>query len=115
MIIQTERRRIIDSGSSLQHTTSLSQRNLSRQRAIEGKALDNTNVKAKKAQERRRKARELIKRRQFERALGNLYDGNFTSEELFFIARHIGDYERALDTNNGFEATIVDFSRTEVE
>lgn len=115
MTTQTERHRIIDSGSSLQHTTSLSQRNLRRQRVIEGKALDDTNVKAKKAQERRIKTKEMIQRRQFERALGNLYDGNFTSEELFFIARHIGDYERALDTDNGFETTIVDFTRAEVE
>lgn len=116
---EIERRRIIESGSPLQRKTSLSQRNLSKQTVIEGKVFRSNNIKAKKAEERRKREEDFIKkilpRQQFDRCLTHIMNGGATVGNILYVLQHIGGYEQTVQTENGLEITIVDFTGSEIE
>lgn len=111
------RREIILSGSPLARH-SLSQERIKREVDKKNKLLGKSNSKGEKVRTSKRRTEEFIEqlpRKQFDRAMGHLYDGNFSPEEFLYIARHISDYEQAVRTDNGCEVTVVDFTRIEIE
>lgn len=113
---EVARRRIIESGSPLAKH-SLSQRILKREEDRRSAVLGKPNSKGEKARAGRRRTIEFIEqlpRRQFDRALGHMMDGRPTIEDISYVVGHVSDYERPIG-NNGFEITVVDFTRTEIE
>ena len=86
--------------------------------------------KAEKAKLRQMQEEEFLQdlpKFQFNRALGHIFDGTASEEDINYVARNIHGYERTIDrfrirrsNGNGEEritgvtTTIVDFTRSEV-
>ena len=82
------------------------------------KVLGRPNSKGVKAERRKEQARQFndgtLSRQQFDRCLSHLINGNPTLEETSYFLKHVGEYERSIgvDGIDGYEITIVDFTRT---
>ena len=109
------RNRIVGRGSVLAGR-SLSQDKLRKEIDGERRALGQPTSKGEKAMASRRSTEEFtaqLPRMQFNRALGHIIDGEATSEDISYVLKHIGDYERPIginrtNGNNGPEIAIFD-------
>ena len=96
---------------------SLNQRSIKRRTERVRKFTGNDKSKAARAERRREERRIAHQRfldnlpgRQFVRALDHAMNGGATFEEIDYVMRHIGDFERPLA---GSEVTIVEFEKPE--